>query len=638
MRSQIAYLPSLTRLQKRMVLISVDAVMFCASALFVSLISGVLQYPDALTPAALGALAGIAIIMVTGGYNTVIRYMNASALLGFASAALAAALVWAFAANVRNSPIVATAPLLYGLLVFLGICLPRHTFRLMARKLRRNRVSVAIYGAGVAGRQLVAAIADDPNYRPVVFIDDDPALSGMFVSGLKVFPAADAAQVLRQHRVEQIFFAIPSASGEARRKLLSRLSELRVKVKAIPALSGILSGEIGQDLLRPVEMEDILSRDPIAAEPALLRANVTEKTIMVTGAGGSIGSELCRTILHLQPTALVLLEFSEPALYEIEQELQNLVATMSPQLRPQLFPILGNVNDAALLNWLFASYSVDTVFHAAAYKHVPLVELNPVEGVRNNVLGTRTLVEEVLKAKVSTFVMISTDKAVRPTNLMGASKRLAEMIVQVAGETSECKMSIVRFGNVLGSSGSVLPLFKAQIAKGGPITVTHPEVTRFFMTIPEAAQLVVQAGTLGGLGSVFHLDMGEPIRILELARRLLNLYGLTERTPDGRGDIEISIVGLRPGEKLYEELLIDPGARATSHPRIFVAKEGHLDCDQLAVILHRLEAACNILDEDEVLDLLTETVEGFKPYSRQQINMARGPRIANRQRNARSLN
>lgn len=561
------------------------------------------------------AAASTAVLCIAGlrGYSTVVRFMGNGSGFTFAMSLLASSVVWLLMLQ-RAGAVPAPAGLLFWIGSFGLIYGSRSSLRkanLWLNNGHQAHIPVAIYGAGASGRQLVASLAFEEQYHPVAFIDDDASLHGLWVSGLKVYGPESLPDLIHSKRVKEVLLALPRASQNRRREILNMLADHLVKVQTVPSLSELLSGDARLHELRPIAIEDVLGREPVAPDPVLLRRNVEGKVVMITGAGGSIGSELCRSIIALDPRMLVLLDMSEHALFQIDHELRNYVETHRIS-KTHVHAIMGSVEDAVLLRQTFRTYGVDTVFHAAAYKHVPLVEMNVVEGVRNNVLGTKVLLEAIANSNVSTFVMISTDKAVRPTSVMGASKRVAELLVQAAAAKSgRCKMSIVRFGNVLGSSGSVLPLFNSQIAKGGPITVTHPEVTRFFMTIPEAAQLVIQAGALAEYGDVFHLDMGDPVRILDLARRLVRLHGLREARSGQRGDIEINIVGLRPGEKLYEELLIDSHALPTEHPRIFRARERFLPPEELMPIIASLAAACHEREEAAILSLLRRLVEGF---------------------------
>ena len=456
---------------------------------------------------------------------------------------------------------------------------------------RSQGTVVAIYGAGAAGQQLAAMLRRAAEYHPAVFLDEAPGLHGRMVEGLSVLAPGDTKLALRLQSmgVQQIYLAIPSLKASQRRRILESLGTLPFHVRSVPALPELMGGGAALDQLTEISIEDLLGRDPVPAIPGLLEKCIRGKGVLITGGGGSIGSELCRQVLALQPRELVVLERSEIALYLIEQELLTLAAASgrSTGLSFQL----GSVTDAPRLQGLFAEFDIDTVYHAAAYKHVPIVEHNPTEGLRNNALGTWKIARAAAAARVGHFVLISTDKAVRPTNVMGATKRVSELIVQaLAEEHPGSVFSMVRFGNVLDSSGSVVPLFRKQIENGGPVTLTHPEVTRFFMTIPEAVQLVIQAGAMARGGEVFVLDMGEPGKILDLATKMVRLSGLTVRdSANPQGDIAIEVTGLRPGEKLYEELLIGGDVSGTEHPRILRARERKADWKRLEVELGSLE-------------------------------------------------
>lgn len=473
-----------------------------------------------------------------------------------------------------------------------------------------QRKSVLIYGAGSAGMQLSAALAHSREMRPVGFIDDDESITGHQINGLRIYSIVDLDRVIDTLGVVEVLLAIPSASRQSRNEILSRLEPLPVHVRTLPGVSELAQGKVQVEDLREVDIEDLLGRDAVPPNPALLGATVTGKTVMVTGAGGSIGAELCRQIIRLEPVALVLFENSEYALYAIEQELLRSAS------RVLIYPILGSVVDQPRVEQALRAYAVQTVFHAAAYKHVPMVEKNPAQGVINNIFGTWRAAEAAQKQGVEAFVLISTDKAVRPTNTMGTTKRFAEMILQSLHDRfpEKTRFTMVRFGNVLGSSGSVVPLFREQIRQGGPVTVTDPRIIRYFMTIPEAAQLVIQAGAMGKGRDVFVLDMGEPVKILDLAKRMIHLSGMTEKTEDNpHGEIEIVFSGLRPGEKLYEELLIGDNVSSTEHARILSANEKMLPWEALHGFLDQLGAACQTGDSERVRQLLMTAVEEFKP-------------------------
>jgi len=470
---------------------------------------------------------------------------------------------------------------------------------------------VAIYGAGRAGTQLAYALRAGQEYVPVLFVDDKLELQRTDLAGLRVHSPDELPALLAARGIEEILVAIPSASRARQAEILAQLEPLRCRLKIVPGMADLVNGTLTADALRKVEIEDLLGRDAVAPDSALLGASITGKSVMVSGAGGSIGSELCRQIVKQRPRMLVLLEASELALYSLEQEL----APKAARLGVELVPVLGSVAHQRRNEMLMRNYAVQTVYHAAAYKHVPLVEHNPIEGLRNNAIGTRQMAEAARVAGVETFVLISTDKAVRPTNVMGASKRLAELILQaLARQGGATRFCMVRFGNVLGSSGSVVPLFRRQIEAGGPVTLTHADITRYFMTIPEAAQLVIQAGAMAQGGEVYVLDMGEPVRIIDLARRMIHLSGLEVRDdqhPDG--DIAIEIVGLRPGEKLYEELLIGDKVEPTAHPLIMRAFEHELPWPELSQRLQALDESCRLFDYSGALALLRTMVCEYAP-------------------------
>ncbi|NNU79075.1 polysaccharide biosynthesis protein [Halovulum dunhuangense] len=467
---------------------------------------------------------------------------------------------------------------------------------------------VLVYGAGSAGQQLVAALRSSRELVPVGFLDDNPALRRVEVAGLRVHLPADLPRLRAALGIEQVILAMPSLSATERRRKLRALAETGIEVQALPPIIELLDGRSLRDQIRPVSPDELLGREAVDLASPEVTAAYAGRTILVSGAGGSIGSELARQILAARPARLILYELGEFALYNIELELRAL----GPAL-PEIVPVLGSVTDPRRVADTIRRYGVDIILHAAAYKHVPLVEANPLEGARNNILGTRTLAEAAAAAGVERFILVSTDKAVRPTSVMGATKRMAELVIQdLQTRHPGTRFAMVRFGNVLGSSGSVIPLFRSQIASGGPVTLTHPEVTRFFMTIPEAAQLVLLAGSYAEGGDVFVLDMGRPVRIADLARSLIELSGLTVRdaaNPDG--DIEIRVTGLRPGEKLYEELLIDETTIPTPHPRILRASERRLEAEPMRQLLTRIESAIAEDDAAALQNALADAVDGF---------------------------
>ena len=479
-------------------------------------------------------------------------------------------------------------------------------------------IVVAIYGAGKAGAQLASALRAGQEYLPVAFIDDKKELQHALIAGIKVYQPDCLPDLIAKKGIKQVLLAMPSLSRSGQKRILDRLEPLRVKIKVTPPIGSLVNGEFqqagpGGQKLREIELEDLLGRDAASPDPRLLTKCIVDKVVLVTGAGGSIGSELCRQLIRQKPRRLILLEMSEFCLYSILQELNGLLDQL--QLEVELMPFLGSALEQEKCARILSTFGVDTIYHAAAYKHVPLVEHNPIEGIRNNVFGTLSIARAAMAAEVKWFVLISTDKAVRPTNVMGATKRLAELILQaLSHQTSRTRFSMVRFGNVLGSSGSVVPLFRQQIMNGGPITLTHPEITRYFMTIPEAAQLVIQAGAMGEGGDVFLLDMGEPVKILDLARRMVHLSGLevkSEYSPNGT--IEIRHVGLRPGEKLFEELLIGTNVEGTAHPLIMRAQEAEIPWTALQSMLQSLQQACDEFDYEAVRAHLMHIVVEYAP-------------------------
>jgi len=476
--------------------------------------------------------------------------------------------------------------------------------------------AVVIYGAGSAGVQLASALDCGHEFKPVAFIDDDKFLHKQKVNGLRIYPLTSLSYLIERHAVTEMLLAVPSASRARRSEIIRLLEPYPVHVRTMPGLADIAQGKVKFDELQEVDIADLLGRDAVAPDEALFHANIAEKVVMVTGAGGSIGSELCRQIIQLQPKKLILFELNEFALYSIDQELNRALTQLKLDSSFEIIPVLGSVVDEVRVRKVCETFNVQTIYHAAAYKHVPLVEQNPCEAIKNNVFGTLSVAQAAISAKVETFVLISTDKAVRPTNTMGATKRFAELILQGLSTDKQhnTRFTMVRFGNVLGSSGSVIPLFREQIARGGPVTVTDSRIIRYFMTIPEAAQLVIQAGAMGLGGDVFVLDMGEPIRIVDLAKRMINLSGLEVLDEShSEGEIEISYTGLRPGEKLYEELLIGDNVSDTVHRRIMRAEEEVIPWAELNDRLERLRLALENDDFESIRGLLKESVSGFVP-------------------------
>ncbi|WP_047395526.1 nucleoside-diphosphate sugar epimerase/dehydratase [Chitinibacter sp. ZOR0017] len=553
-----------------------------------------------------------------GLYRAVIRYIEDRAVITIASAVSLAVFGFITTLHLLQVSGVPRGSLVIFWFLSLAIII---TSRFVARAFLRHMAplatqckSVLIYGAGSAGRQLATALKTGQEYVPVGFVDDSLELHGLLISGLRVITNRQMVEKIDAGLVDQVLLAIPSAPRSRQIQLVNQLEPLAVEVRILPGMADLISGEVRLTDAREVGVDELLGREPVPPNQELLARNITSKTVMVTGAGGSIGSELCRQIIRNQPTALILYELSEFALYSIEQELSQIVRELG--LNVAIHPVLGSVQNGMRLAAIMARYEVQTVYHAAAYKHVPLVEFNITEGILNNAFGTRSAAAAAIEAGVESFVLISTDKAVRPTNVMGASKRMAELALQAYAQdpTVKTRFSMVRFGNVLGSSGSVVPLFRKQIAAGGPVKVTHPEINRFFMTIPEASQLVIQAGAMGGNGEVFVLDMGQPVKIVDLARRMIHLSGYRVKDESNpNGDIAIEFTGLRPGEKLYEELLIGDNVSGTEHPRIMKANEGSLTMDALEQVTAELAIACSNNDSRKIIEILQQCVSGFKP-------------------------
>ena len=553
-------------------------------------------------------LVGLPLYLFSGQYKGLTRYVGSVALYRLAARnGLLVLLLVVIGVMLRLSMPPRSSWILLWLLLTAFTGSVRFALRDVLLNLRSSRhkqqMRVAIYGAGEAGAQLAAALRLDGNHKIVTFLDDNPSYWSRSINGVGISPPQMVMQL--ESSIDQVLLAIPSLSRSERRRIVDRIQRIGISVLQVPSVDDLTSGRARIDALRPIAIEDLLGRDEVPPDPQLLGPGIRDSVVCVTGAGGSIGSELSRQILALSPARLILLESSEPALYAIEQELLPLVPDAVV-----LQSVLGSATDSQLLRRLFADQGVDLVFHAAAYKHVPLVEVNPLAGLANNVFSTDLLCRAAVASEVGQVVLISTDKAVRPTNVMGASKRLAELVVQAhAVEASSTRLSMVRFGNVLGSSGSVVPLFRRQIAAGGPITLTHPEIIRYFMTISEAASLVLQSSVLARGGDVFLLDMGEPVRIKALAEQMVRLSGFSvcdAAHPDG--DIEIICTGLRPGEKLYEELLIDAESLPTAHPLIYRAMERSLPPHELWPRLNALETAIHDQDVEAALVVLGELV------------------------------
>ncbi|GHC32615.1 nucleoside-diphosphate sugar epimerase/dehydratase [Aidingimonas halophila] len=562
---------------------------------------------------------GVFIFARLGLYRAVVRFIGPQAMWAVIKGVVLLALImWAAAYFYQWQDFPRSVPVNFALVAFIYVGGSRFLVRSYYQWLIKHYTSkdaVAIYGAGGAGVQLAMALSNGREFYTAAFFDDDPGLWNSTIKGIKVYNPAQFGQVAEDLNITRVLLALPSASKAERKRALDHLADYPVHVQTMPSMPEIVSGEASVDQLRDVDLEDLLGRDPVPPREELLDVSIRDKVVLVTGAGGSIGSELCRQIACCGPKALILFELSEYGLYSIDQELQAILNERGESI--PIYTLLGNVSHRERVEAVISHYGVQTIYHAAAYKHVPIVEHNVLEGVRNNVQGTRVVAECAARLHVERCILVSTDKAVRPTNVMGATKRMAELVLQQLAQTSSHTVfSMVRFGNVLGSSGSVVPLFRRQIEQGGPVTVTHPDITRYFMTIPEAALLVIQAGSMAKGGDVFVLDMGNSVKIVDLARRMIQLTGLEvkdENTPEG--DIAIEFSGLRPGEKLFEELLIGDNVVGTSHPKIMRAQEDMLPADRLMELLDEMERAEKNMDCQGAFDVLKRAVSGFQHRS-----------------------
>ena len=614
------YLNTLSRKHKRFVILAADIVLLPLalwSAIALRLGEWLPVIAELHWALLLAPLVAIPVFIKLGLYRAVIRYMEDKvAVTVLQGVTLSVVLLVAALTLLNFQEIPRSSFLIYwgiALIYIMGSrMLARAIFRRYESRSSKSK-AVVIYGAGETGVKLAAALRAGNHFIVQAFIDDNLDLQGSEISGVRVFPLSSFEELFKENEIESVLLAIPSATRKRRSEIILQISQYKVPVKTIPSMTDLVNGLAKVDEIREVEIEDLLGRDAVQPVTHLLKQCIEGKSVMVTGAGGSIGSELCRQILLQRPTNLVLFERSEFALYQIEQELN--AANVISRGNVKIVPILGSVTHQHRVERVLRAFGVQTVYHAAAYKHVPLVEHNLIEGVLNNVFGTWRTADAAKSTGVETFVLISTDKAVRPTNVMGASKRFAELVLQAfAREGGATRYCMVRFGNVLGSSGSVVPLFKKQIEKGGPVTVTHPEITRYFMTIPEAASLVLQAGAMGQGGDVFVLDMGAPVKIVELARKMIHLSGLEVRDESNpEGDIEIRYSGLRAGEKLYEELLIGENVSGTEHPLIMRAEEIELPWPYLREKLEQLDDAFHQFDYETVRNVLLEVVDGYQP-------------------------
>ena len=566
---------------------------------------------------AFAATAVLTILLFTrlGLYRAVTRYVSTKVLTTAVLGSAISGVLFFLSVLLFEQRLRLALPVAYFLMLVVLISGSRIILRTMlTNRHRKQMIPVIIYGAGQSGRQLLEAIKQVSEYNAVAFVDDNTAIQRMVIYDLPVHKPSEIGNLINRYGVEKILLAIPSASTKVRKNIIHQLEAYPCEVLTIPGMKDLVDGKISASSLKKVSVVDLLGRDPVAPRPELMAADISGKVVMVTGAGGSIGSELCRQIIRNQPAKLILFELSEFSLYSIDKELRDFQTASGTAI--EVLPILGSVQHRKRLFTIMQAFGVQTVYHAAAYKHVPMVEFNTIEGVRNNIYGTMFCAQAAIDARVETFVLISTDKAVRPTNTMGASKRMAELVLQaLAAEPGQhTRFCMVRFGNVLGSSGSVVPVFEQQIAAGGPVTLTHADITRYFMTIPEAAQLVIQAGAMGKGGDVFVLDMGDSVKIIDLAKQMIRLSGLEVKdTAHPEGDIEIQITGLRPGEKLYEELLIGDEVQKTTHPRIMTASEVMLPWNVLSDIITRMDEACRQSDQLTLRRLLLEAPTGFAP-------------------------
>jgi UDP-N-acetylglucosamine 4,6-dehydratase len=609
---------NLPRFHKRVVSVLSDAffLFFAIWAAFALRLEQHLWLPtqEQLTVAAITVVFTIAVFIRLGLYRAVIRYLGDRAFITIIYGVIASSVSLIILGYLLQVFVPRSVPIIYGALAFLFVSGTRLGVRMIVNHPKQMaKEAVAIVGAGETGMQLASALEQGTEYRPVVFVSFDRANHKSMINGLPVVSINHIAKHMPKHRVQRILLALDEHSQIDRKKLLKQLEPLSIPVQTVPSMSELVAGQARINDIRDLEIEDLLGRDPVRPDSAVVAKSLYQKSVMVTGAGGSIGSELCRQIIRHRPRVLVLFEQSEFSLYAIERELSAINRVEG--LAVELHPLLGNVSHRRRCESAMRAFGVQTVYHAAAYKHVPLVEHNVIEGVQNNVFGTWHTAEAAIAAGVERFVLISTDKAVRPTNVMGASKRLAELVLQaLAQRQDKTVFSMVRFGNVLGSSGSVVPLFRDQIRDGGPVTVTHPDIIRYFMTIPEASQLVLQAGSIGLGGEVFVLDMGEPVKIADLARKMIHLMGLEEKTESHpAGDIEVVFSGLRPGEKLYEELLIGDDPQGTSHPRIMMAREVSVPWEQVEDFLSQLQRASQAFDCGAIIDVLRNARTGYAP-------------------------
>jgi FlaA1/EpsC-like NDP-sugar epimerase len=612
----VDWLLKLPRWQKRLISIFVDVIgllLIAVLAIWLRLGNTVFPITEYVPAIVLLPLLALPVFIRMGLYRAVVRYISHRFVFVVFSAVSLSFLLWATAILMLDFTFPRSALIIAWLLALFYVAGSRFVVRwflLKAMGINDNAQSIVIFGAGASGRQLMQALESEPNRRVVAFIDDEKSLKHQKIGSIKVYPRDELQSLISRFDVKAVLLAIPSLKALQKKKVLMWLEPFSVAISTLPSMEEIADGKVSFADIRDVSIEDLLGRGSVPPRDDLLSHCISNNVVMVTGGGGSIGSELCRQVLMQKPKTLIVYELSEFALYSIEQDLLKLMH--SKALPCELVFMLGDVKNASKLSSVIQKYQVETIYHAAAYKHVPMVEHNIAEGILNNSIGTYLVAKTAAECGVQNFVLISTDKAVRPTNFMGASKRLAEMSLQALQDKfPKTRFVMVRFGNVLGSSGSVIPLFKEQIALGGPVTVTHKEITRYFMTIPEAACLVIQAGSMGVGGDVFVLDMGEPVKIADLAARVIHLSGLEVVDAAGNGDIEIQYTGLRPGEKLYEELLIGDNVDGTDHPRIMKAHEAYLPYDEFVNELDILQKNLSESDFKAVSNQLEKLVDGF---------------------------
>ncbi len=611
-----------TRLNKKIIVLLNDFICICTASLFALVISDI-DFTSITLEQLLRLLwmpiFSVILFWFLGVYSSVVRYIDFSVI-----AIISRSIFIVFVLNIiievlythilnlyypgAYKPLITIEGWLVGLMTFALLIIGSRLIAYFYLSNTNSEKQVAIYGAGSAGIQLASALRVSKEMEPVAFIDKNKSLQGTYIGGIKVLPLKKLQKLSAKGKIDEVLIAIPSASKSTLRTLLKEIENLSVKVRILPGLAELAQGKVLVSELKEVDIADILGRFEVEAHQDLINKNIQNKVVLITGAGGSIGSEISRQVIRTKASKIILLDSNEYALYSIKNELESL------NLEPEIYTVLASVNNRKRMLEVFKIFKVNTIYHTAAYKHVPLVEENPFEAVFNNINGTKVCAEVAVESAVETFVLISTDKAVRPTNIMGATKRFSELILQSMADQSTTRMTMVRFGNVIGSSGSAIPLFQQQIRDGGPVTVTDPEVIRYFMSIPEAAELVIQAGAMGRGGDVFVLDMGEPVKIYELAKRLINLSGMEVKdSSNPEGDIEIIFTGLRPGEKLYEELLIGDNVSTTEHKQILRAEEDFIESSELEHYLKLIKEAEHSGDVQSLKDILGQAVSGFKP-------------------------